>query len=204
MLVYTPKVRKAYQVSAFAHEGQRRKGDDRQPYFVHPLGVAVITSQMSSSETALCAAFLHDIFEEVRPDLYSRDDMLRDFGDDVVHIVDILTKNPTIKGWRKTKESQVATLQEADCEDALVVGLADKSDNVESTIGSYEVFGEETWDRFGGGRDGQLWWFQTLRDTVFTVDRMPEYAMERVRIFGGLVMELEHLGGQSLDRRVAS
>jgi (p)ppGpp synthase/HD superfamily hydrolase len=204
VLASTPKTRKAYNISAFAHEGQRRKGDGRLPYFVHPLGVALITSQMTSDEDMICAAFLHDIEEEVPPEIYSRGDMLLDFGDDVVHIVDILTKNPTIKGWRQTKDSQIATLQDTDCEGALVVGLADKSDNAQATIDSYALHGEETWDRFGGGRDGQLWWFQTLHDEVFTPTRMPEYAMGQVRAFGELVMELEQLGGQPIGQRKAS
>ncbi len=70
-----------------AHDGQFRKSGE--PYIVHPILVAAITASLSNDETMVQAALLHDVVEDTDFDL---DDLSRDFGEDVTHMVAGLTK----------------------------------------------------------------------------------------------------------------
>lgn len=70
-----------------AHEGQFRKSGE--PYAVHPILVASITAYFSNDETMVIAALLHDVVEDTD---YTLEDIALEYGDDVAHIVDGLTK----------------------------------------------------------------------------------------------------------------
>lgn len=70
-----------------AHEGQQRKSGE--PYIVHPIIVAAITAAFSNDETMVQAALLHDVVEDTP---YEIEDILAQFGDDVAHLVEGLTK----------------------------------------------------------------------------------------------------------------
>ncbi len=80
-------VEKALDLAIKAHEGQKRKSGE--PYIVHPILVASITALVSSEETMVAAALLHDVVEDTD---YTLEDMRELFGLDVAHIVDGLTK----------------------------------------------------------------------------------------------------------------
>ena len=56
------KVQLAYQFSAEAHEGQKRKSGE--PYIYHPLEVANILGDMRMDYQTLVAAILHDVMED--------------------------------------------------------------------------------------------------------------------------------------------
>jgi guanosine-3',5'-bis(diphosphate) 3'-pyrophosphohydrolase len=77
----------AYQLAAEAHEGQRRLSGE--PFIEHPLAVAQILADLRLDTTTLTAGLLHDTVEDTDVSL----ERIRDeFGDDVVAIVDGLTK----------------------------------------------------------------------------------------------------------------
>lgn len=78
---------KALDLAMTAHDGQFRKSGE--PYIVHPILVAAITASISNDETMVQAALLHDVVEDTDFDL---DDLSRDFGEDVTHMVAGLTK----------------------------------------------------------------------------------------------------------------
>jgi len=82
-----PATRKALEFSLTAHEGQKRKSGE--PYIVHPILVAAITAAFSSDETMVQAALLHDVVEDTS---FTIDDLEREFGLDVTHMVEGLTK----------------------------------------------------------------------------------------------------------------
>lgn len=94
---FTPKIERAINTAAYAHRHQTRKGSD-VPYIVHPFGVMLIASQATADEDTLIACLLHDILEDV-PEEYSKQQMLRDFGESVVAIVEGVTKNSTLPEW---------------------------------------------------------------------------------------------------------
>ena len=82
-----PSTRKALELSLTAHDGQKRKSGE--PYIVHPILVAAITAAFSNDETMVQAALLHDVVEDTSFDV---EDLEREFGDDVTHMVEGLTK----------------------------------------------------------------------------------------------------------------
>src|ERR1700761_3814141 len=55
-------LRRAYEVAAECHEGQRRKSGD--PYITHPVMVATILAGLGADDQTLCAAILHDTVED--------------------------------------------------------------------------------------------------------------------------------------------
>ena len=82
-----PSTLKALELAMAAHEGQQRKSGE--PYIVHPIIVAAITAAFSNDETMVQAALLHDVVEDTP---YEIEDILAQFGDDVAHLVEGLTK----------------------------------------------------------------------------------------------------------------
>jgi len=82
-----PSTIKALELSVTAHDGQKRKSGE--PYIVHPILVAAITAAFSNDETMVQAALLHDVVEDTHFDI---EDLEREFGDDVAHMVEGLTK----------------------------------------------------------------------------------------------------------------
>ncbi len=82
-----PATIKALELSLHAHEGQTRKSGE--PYIVHPILVAAITAKISNDEMMVQAALLHDVVEDTS---YTIEELVFEFGDDVAHMVEGLTK----------------------------------------------------------------------------------------------------------------
>ena len=82
-----PETTQALELALEAHKGQVRKSGE--PYIVHPILVAAITAQISNDEMMVQAALLHDVVEDTS---YTIEDIEREFGVDVVHLVEGLTK----------------------------------------------------------------------------------------------------------------
>lgn len=80
-------VKKALLFSEQAHIGQTRKSGE--PYVIHPILVASIVSSISEDEAMVIAALLHDVVEDTD---FSIEDVETDFGTDVAHLVEGLTK----------------------------------------------------------------------------------------------------------------
>jgi hypothetical protein len=54
-----------------------------------------------------------------------------------------------------------------------LVSAADKLHNARSIIRDYHEHGEAIWDRFQGRRDGTLWYYETVTDTLLRRYRSP-------------------------------
>nr|WP_206037544.1 RelA/SpoT family protein [Rhodococcus sp. HNM0569] len=80
-------LQRAYDVAEERHEGQRRKSGD--PYITHPLAVASILAELGMDTTTLVAALLHDTVEDTG---YSLEQLTAEFGGEVAHLVDGVTK----------------------------------------------------------------------------------------------------------------
>ncbi|SEE39494.1 hypothetical protein SAMN05444161_5629 [Rhizobiales bacterium GAS191] len=63
--------------------------------------------------------------------------------------------------WRERKEAYLASLPSKP-QRSLLVSLADKAHNAEAILGDYRVLGDELWTRFNGGRDGTIWYYDSL------------------------------------------
>jgi (p)ppGpp synthase/HD superfamily hydrolase len=143
------------------HRGQRRKGTDI-PYISHLLGTAAIALENGADEDQAIAALLHDAVEDQGGAARLADIRAR-FGDRVAEIVDHCTdtdiepKPP----WRARKEAYIASLVHKPAA-SLEVSLADKTHNAGAIVADLAVHGGDLWARFTGGRDGSLWYYQSL------------------------------------------
>lgn len=80
-------LQRAYDVAEQRHATQFRKSGD--PYITHPLAVANILAELGMDTTTLVAALLHDTVEDTG---YSLEELTAEFGDEVAHLVDGVTK----------------------------------------------------------------------------------------------------------------
>jgi RelA/SpoT family (p)ppGpp synthetase len=82
----------ALNLAKVAHAPQQRKSGE--PYIIHPILVATITALVSSDESMIIAALLHDVVEDTD---YVIEEIEEIFGEDVAHMVEGLTKIEDIR-----------------------------------------------------------------------------------------------------------
>ncbi|MCC7435459.1 MAG: bifunctional (p)ppGpp synthetase/guanosine-3',5'-bis(diphosphate) 3'-pyrophosphohydrolase [Methanoregulaceae archaeon] len=82
------RVRYAFYVAEQAHAGQLRASG--QPYITHPLAVAKILADLQVDDDTIVAALLHDVLEDTATQ--TRESIAEVFGDDVVDLVEGVTK----------------------------------------------------------------------------------------------------------------
>lgn len=80
-------LQRAYEVAEERHASQMRRSGD--PYITHPLAVANILAELGMDTTTLVAALLHDTVEDTG---YTLEALKAEFGDEVGHLVDGVTK----------------------------------------------------------------------------------------------------------------
>src|SRR6187431_1279722 len=81
-------LRRAFEIAADAHKTMRRKSGE--PYILHPLAVAKICAEeIGLGIRSTICALLHDTVEDTDVTL---EDIQREFGPEIVKIVDGLTK----------------------------------------------------------------------------------------------------------------
>lgn len=81
------KITRAYEMAKNAHSEQKRKSGT--PYITHPVAVANNVADMMLDTDSVCAALLHDVVEDTK---YTKDDIKKEFGDQVALLVDGVTK----------------------------------------------------------------------------------------------------------------
>ncbi|WP_318615151.1 bifunctional (p)ppGpp synthetase/guanosine-3',5'-bis(diphosphate) 3'-pyrophosphohydrolase [Sporosarcina sp. YIM B06819] len=94
-------VKKAYEAAKSAHVGQYRSSGEA--YILHPVQVAGILAELQMDPSTVAAGFLHDVVEDTD---VSREDIIRDFGEEVAMLVDGVTKLEKLK--YKSKEEKQA------------------------------------------------------------------------------------------------
>jgi GTP pyrophosphokinase len=80
-------IRKAWEFCVRHHDGQVRASGE--PYIVHPLEVAEVLAEMKMDSTAIAAGLLHDSVEDTPA---TNEEIAAEFGDQVAHIVEGVTK----------------------------------------------------------------------------------------------------------------
>ena len=99
-------VRRAYEYAEKAHANQVRKSGD--PYFCHPVAVAVILTDLMLDATTIAAGLLHDCVEDVEG--CTLDGIRQLFGDEVALLVDGVTKLSQLN-FANREEAQAETLR---------------------------------------------------------------------------------------------
>ena len=80
-------IKKAYEFSQMHHAGQTRASGE--PYIAHPLQVALVLAEMKMDAVAIAAGLLHDSVEDTSVTIV---DIRKEFGEQVAHIVEGVTK----------------------------------------------------------------------------------------------------------------
>ena len=123
------EVYRAYLFGAQAHEGQLRISGE--PYIYHPIAVARILAQMHMDVKSIIASILHDVLEDTPA---TRKLIEREFGKDVAHLVDGVSKLTHIK-FKNKIEQQAENIQKvllAMAQDirVIMIKLADRLHNM--------------------------------------------------------------------------
>ncbi|WP_232663579.1 RelA/SpoT family protein [Pseudonocardia sp. TRM90224] len=120
-------LQRAYDVAEAKHEGQKRKSGD--PYITHPLAVATILAELGMDTTTLVAALLHDTVEDTD---YSLDRLRSDFGEEVAHLVDGVTKLDKVELGSAAEAETIRKMVVAMARDprVLVIKLSDRLHNM--------------------------------------------------------------------------
>jgi GTP pyrophosphokinase len=122
-------VKKAYDYSLKHHEGQTRASGE--PYLVHPLEVALVLAEMKMDPVAVAAGLLHDSVEDTSVTII---DIQKEFGEQVAHIVEGVTKISKID-FATREEQQAENLRKmmlamVDDIRVVLIKLADRLHNM--------------------------------------------------------------------------
>ena len=120
---------RAYVYAMKAHGGQMRKSGD--PYFTHPLAVAAILTELRADPASIATALLHDVVEDTDATI---DDMEQNFGKEIAHLVDGVTKLSQIElrsdASKQAENFRKLVVAMADDVRVLLVKLADRLHNM--------------------------------------------------------------------------
>lgn len=155
----------AFLLANRLHAEQKRKISGA-PYMSHLLSVAALVLQDGGDEDEAIAALLHDAVEDQGGEEIL--EIIRErFGEKVAQIVEdcsdtlVIPKLP----WRDRKETHIARIKNASPQSIRVV-LADKLHNARALLRELRTQGEPVWDSFNGKKEGTLWYYRTLHNTL--------------------------------------
>ncbi|CUS35373.1 GTP pyrophosphokinase [Candidatus Nitrospira nitrosa] len=180
-------VRKAYEFSAKAHEGQTRRSGE--PYVKHPIAVAGVLTSLKTDVTAIVAGLLHDTLEDT---VATAGELQREFGKDVVHLVDGVTKIGKIT-FKSSEEKQAENFRKmvlsmADDIRVVIIKLADRLHNMRTlehlSEGKRLEIAQETLEIYAplANRIGVGWVKNELEDLCLKHLKPDVYEMLRVRV----------------------
>ena len=120
-------LQRAYEVAEQRHADQLRRSGD--PYITHPLAVANILAELGMDTTTLVAALLHDTVEDTG---YTLEQTRDDFGDEIAHLVDGVTKLDKMEFGRAAEAETIRKMIVAMALDlrVLIIKLADRLHNM--------------------------------------------------------------------------
>lgn len=199
MTALTDRFSRAVDYARIAHAAQFRKGSNI-PYIHHLLGVASLVIEFGGSEDQAIAGLLHDALEDCGA---AHEAMIRaQFGHTVADIVKACTDgtaegkaqhtSPEAKrrDWLMRKQVYLAHLKTAS-DQTLLVSACDKLHNARAIVQDLEdpAVGNYVFDRFTGGRDGTLGYYQSLVE-IFNASPIPI-----AKVLDGVVGWMHELAG---------
>ena len=123
-------IEKAYELASKAHANQFRKSGEA--YIIHPLWVGIILAQLEMDKETIAAGILHDVVEDTEE---TKEDIARDFGEDVALLVDADTNLGQLSYSSDKLEMQAENLRKmflAMAKDirVIIIKLADRLHNM--------------------------------------------------------------------------
>lgn len=159
----TDRFNDALVYAAKVHATQTRKRT-RIPYVSHLMSVTGLVLEHGGDEDQAIAALLHDAVEDQGGEAQLAEIRTR-YGDRVADMVWACTdgldgeKGP----WRERKEAYLTHLKSVP-DEVRLISCADKLHNLQSILKDYRIHGEALWDRFNGGKEGTLWYYEALHE----------------------------------------
>ncbi len=122
---------RAYEYAKQAHANQKRASGE--PYFIHPCAVAEILMGLGLDAATIAAALLHDVIEDTDA---TAEDIKREFGDEVLGLVNSVTKLEKIVFKSKEDENaenfrKIFVAMAKDVR-VIIIKLADRLHNMRS------------------------------------------------------------------------
>jgi guanosine-3',5'-bis(diphosphate) 3'-pyrophosphohydrolase len=122
-------IRRAFVFAEKAHSGQKRRSG--QDFIYHPFGAAKIVAELHLDESTVAACLLHDVVEDTG---VSIDEVRGEFGDEVAHLVEGVTKLTRIQ-FRSREHAEAENYRKmiiAMAEDVrvILIKLADRLHNM--------------------------------------------------------------------------
>ena len=159
------RFRRAITAALNFHREQTRKGGT-VPYISHVLAVTSIVQEYGGTEDEAIAALLHDAVNNGGGQ-EALDEIARKFSAKIADIVwdcaDTLEfpKSP----WRDRKETFLRRLPDLSDSTRLVIA-ADKLHNARCLLADLRSQGDEVWASFSGGKEGTLWYYRSVSETL--------------------------------------
>jgi (p)ppGpp synthase/HD superfamily hydrolase len=155
---HTPQIKKAIQFAAKKHNGQLRKETEPLPYVTHLFSVALLVAEDGADDDVVTAALLHDTIEDTPT---TREEIVNEFNERVATLVESVSEpkehNGQKLGWKERKTHYLAHLEDAS-DDAVLISLADKIDNIESKLEAFAKEGDALLKRWGQPIAEYIWY----------------------------------------------
>lgn len=199
--VASQQLSRAFALAQSRHAHQGRKVGNA-PYIGHLMGVAALVIDHGGSEEQACAALLHDALEDT--DL-TYEEVLKECGPVVANMVrdcsdtkENMTREEKIRTFVARKSAYLEHLRLMNGNPAVLVALADKTNNAENTLRDVRTFRaagntdaeQQFWATFNSASvDQQHWWYTNLADAFESLE-LGKGAQPLVRRFRDTVNEI--------------
>ena len=174
-------IRRAYDFSARAHEGQLRRSGE--PYLAHPLAVAEILTALRLDVPAIVAGLMHDTIEDT---IRTRAQIEEEFGKDIARLVEGVTKIGKIhfKSYEETQAENFRKMLISMADDirVILIKLADRLHNMRTIehldLTQQKKIAQETIEIYAplANRLGIGWMRSELEDLCFKTLKPDVYA----------------------------
>ena len=166
------EIYRAFRFAEKAHRGQQRATGES--YIHHPIEVAAALGELQMDARSIMAALLHDVIEDT---LASKDEIEEQFGDDVAHLVDGVSKIGQIR-FNSREQAEAENFRKmllAMSQDVrvMIIKLADRLHNMR-TLGVMQPdkrrrISKQTLEIYApiAERLGLYHWAQELQDMCF-------------------------------------
>jgi len=168
------RIAAAYDYGLRMHEGQLRHSGE--PYFTHPVAVAIILAEQRLDDDTIITALLHDTIEDTKSTFQTVVDL---FGLEVAHLVDGVTKLTNLelssKDNKQAENFRKLLLAMSKDVRVILVKLSDRLHNMRTIRHmipqKQEQKARETMDIYAplAGRMGMQWMREELEDLSFRV-----------------------------------
>ncbi|MBU6321373.1 MAG: bifunctional (p)ppGpp synthetase/guanosine-3',5'-bis(diphosphate) 3'-pyrophosphohydrolase [Patescibacteria group bacterium] len=131
---HTPQIKAAIRFAAEKHRAQVRLGAERTPYIAHLVSVALLVAEDGAEDDVVTAALLHDTLEDTDT---TRAELVERFNERVAELVEDVTEDKALS-WEERRARYLEHLEHAASDDALLIAIADKIDNIEDKLETIE------------------------------------------------------------------